>query len=186
MDIKAKAEPKPDTHRCPPSQATFVRITFPLTKVFLHFLPKKKLDFITLKCNKKLNYQGIDSVRKLMHKHYTSYAIVGSPVGGRHWHILAHRYSKRTLKVRKGVHLNIDVVGKTSVSRANSRPREDPHLCDAGLYAQLRQQTEMVKPSVVSAPLNKSEQLSNVLMYMMGNIMENTHYDQFEHFHVRL
>lgn len=177
-EVAAEVKPEHGPDRDPPSPV-------PLTDIYSHFLPQKTLHFITIKCNKQKKFQTIDSVRKLISRYYCSYVIVRSPKTGIHWHILAAPSCKRSLKVPKGTHLKVQVLGRLNVSTSNRRPREDPMLADASLYSQLRYVRQQAKPSVVSKSLARSTELAQVITYLLQNLLENETKSTFGHLAIR-
>lgn len=144
-------------------------MAFECSTIYKHF--KSKLThFLTIKCNRGQRFQTLRQVRTLVSRCYDSFVIVGSPKGGRHWHVMATGL-KKTLKVPRGVHYHKATVGRLSVSYANRRPHEDPCKGDSSLYSQLRHAHMKVAPSVTSGA--RINELAAAILYLFSNLLEN-------------
>lgn len=188
-EVPAQAEPKHGPHRgpSPPARGKGTKShEYDISVFYSHFSSKKLLDFITIKSNNQSYYQNMDSIRRLIARNYKSYIIVGSPKGGRHWHILGERTGPRTIRVRRGTHMKAETVGFQSYSKANRRPREDPCDPDASLLSQLLYVKPQTKPVVTSKTVSRPFQLSSLLCYLFLNLLENETADKYENLAVRL
>lgn len=173
----AKAEPKLGAARHPPIYMTLV---FQASALYEHFL-HKKCDFITIKSNDAKRFQRIDSVRKLIARHYQSYIIVRSPKNGIHFHVLASRdYPRPNIQLPRGVHYHVQTVYSqhTKKNRPPRAPSNDMSFEQEILL------NKRVPPSVVSS-VSSSSQLSSLIMYLYNNLMENGTYSRFENMAVR-
>lgn len=158
-------------------------LMYDISQYYNNFL-NKKCDFITIKCNRGVNYQNIDQVRKLLCKHYKSIVLVGSPKTGQHWHAICSDPPITPMKVKKSVHLNRHRIGTLNYSSANRRSGnpygDDPTLLTCISHLPRR------APVVSSPGMSYKEQLSACLCYLFTNLLENPTYSRFDNLYVRL
>lgn len=145
---------------------------------------RMKIDFLTLKGNRGVKFQKMDPVRKLLDKHYLGYVIVGSPKGGRHWHALAHREGKRSIKVPRGTHFRVTQVGTLHRSTKN-KTHEDPYEGDASIQSQILTFKPPIKPIRVAKGAGFSSHLASVLFYLLENLLENESLTKYQDIHIK-
>lgn len=176
----AKAEPKHGASAPSPYDPHRL-VTFNASGIY-KFFSQKTTHFLTIKDNAQRRFVKMDQVRRLIGRCYGSYVIVGSPIGGRHWHVLASD-NEKLLKVPRGIHLKRSTVGRLEISKANRKPRENPLSGDAGIYSQLRY-VHNTTPGRKSVFRGQND-LSTVVMYMMENLLENPTKNYYEHMAIR-
>jgi len=142
-------------------------------------LKKRRIDFITIKSNDNKVYQSIDSVRRLLSKHYRSYFVVQSPTSGRHYHAMAQRDGARSLKVRRGVHLKVSVIGSNR-TKNQLRQVEFPDNPIEELAYQKK-----VDACCVRTPSYKLH-VGKCYMYLIQNLYENYLFKKYECFAVKI
>jgi hypothetical protein len=99
-----------DSCRCPcDDDAIFWLYADAFFKKF-HKVPSSQLVFFTFKDNKQ-RYTNIDKPRKWCHRWSDSYIIVRSPVGGYHFHGVAHRIPSKKIRYLKGLHIMLEPLG---------------------------------------------------------------------------
>lgn len=164
----------------PDVSASVGTLCYPFSQIMNYYLSKShlKVDFITLKCNSQKRFQNIDQVRKLVARHYLGYVIVGSPKGGRHWHVLCHREGSRTLKVPRGIHYVVSQVGTLHRSSANRRVGNS-YADDATLMCQIKAHGEKAPATICSGGQSFAQHLASVAMYLLENLLENPKYSKY-------
>ncbi len=135
-------------------------------------LGHRKIDFITLKCNKGCLYQRMDQVRKLVGRYYYSFDIVRSPTGGIHFHAIAARNGPRAIRVRSGVHLDVQTIGYQRPA-CNRRglgrdPVPDDYREELLNYVK---RTKARKSSV--KPVGYADHMEACVKYLQSNLLEN-------------
>lgn len=178
--VEAEAEPK----HGPVGPLTYDHLVqtedVPYLKSILVFSAEKKVDFLTIKSNDGKKFQKMDDARRLLARHYNKYFIVKSPKSGIHFHALASRDGSRTIKVPKGTHFNVRQVGLPSVSVVNrQRHFTDQPETAVDVIRSLRPIRETIN-STTSADMLR--EVSNAMLYLLENILENKYFNKYEVF----
>lgn len=177
---KAEAEPK----HGPIGPLTYDHLVqtkdVPYLKSILVFSAEKRVDFMTIKCNDGKKFQKMDDVRRLLARHYNKYFIVKSPKSGIHFHALACRDASRTIKVPKGIHFNVRQVGLPSVFLVNrQRHTTDQPETAVDVIRSLRPIRETTNST---SPADMLREISNVMHYLLENMLENKYFNKYETF----
>lgn len=145
--------------------------SFPLTEIYT-FFRVRPCWLVTMRDNAQ-KLVLMDYFRKKIASFYSHYVIVRSPKNGYHFHALvAGRLRAGHVKLKRGIHLDIKMIGRQLVSRANI-PRDNPFESD-DLLSQLRIVVGKARP-VVESKRKKAlaEDVKDVVFYLINNLMEN-------------
>lgn len=80
----------------------------------LYKFPSSRLLFITIRPTAAGKWNELSKIRSWVRRYSKIFIIVSSPVGGKHFHLIAGIEPNKTVRPQKGVHFNIQNINKKS------------------------------------------------------------------------